>query len=441
MDAEETLNRLFRRRRYLAVIAVVLGAVVFALFHSGTHTTYRAESRLLLGPELNSSQEAQAVVSRARAIATSSEVLGVAIKQAQVPRSVSEVRAEVVLSGVGDSGLAQLAVTDRDPVIAATLCRALGHATTDFINRTNSAPISTTLASVETQLQDALAQYAQEESRASGPTSQAQLAAITENINSLSTARGQLLARQAQAVAAAVVDEPAAQGIETTSNVLPFAGLAVVATILLWLLAHAIAEALRPMLPTPRAVARAFDAPVLGRVRADLAAGDTETAQTLDRVVLSAHRLDANTLVTGGGRAATPELISLLDQRLAIVGQSAITAAANPLPALAELAATASVGTRTNGRAKPLESGRTSPTAQRNGRVAKVRPAPHHVIPVSLAHRAPPATTGVLVVTRAGATRAELQDIAELLRCTHWPVVGIVEVVKASSRRQRHPDE
>jgi hypothetical protein len=448
MDADETLSRLFRQRRYLAVIAVIVGVAVLAFVQRGMHPTYRAESRLLLGPELNSAQEAAADVSRARAIATSTAVLATAIKQANVSRSVSEVRAEVALAGVGDSGLAQLSVVDADPAIAAALCRALGHATTDFVNRTNNAPISATLASVEQQLQDALTQYADVQARASGPASQPQLAAVSENINSLSTVRGQLLARQALAVAASVVDEPKALGTKTTSNILPIAGLTVVGTILAWLLASALMEAFRPTLPTLRSVARAFDAPALGRIRADLAPADAETAQTLGRVMLSAQHLDAATLVTGGGRTATPELVSRLDNLLTKsarqTGPGAVPA--DLLPTLRTLAVPAGVGARNGGRAKTATgyANGTAVAASRNGRGTKPQPIPHHALPLSLAHSAPAVDTGMLLITRRHATRSELRSFEELLRCTNWPIVGVVEVVEvanASSRWHRKPHE
>jgi hypothetical protein len=445
MDADETLSRLFRQRRYLAVIAVIVGVAVLAFVQRGVHPTYRAESRLLLGPELNSAQEAAADVSRARAIATSTAVLATAIKQANVSRSVSEVRAEVALAGVGDSGLAQLSVVDADPAIAAALCRALGHATTDFVNRTNNAPISATLASVEQQLQDALTQYADVQARASGPASQPQLAAVNENINSLSTVRGQLLARQALAVAASVVDEPKALGTKTTSDMLPIAGLTVVGTILAWLLASALMEAFRPTLPTLRSVARAFDAPVLGRIRADLAPADAETAQTLGRVMLSAQHLDAATLVTGGGRTATPELVSRLDNLLTKsarqTGPGAVPADLSPT-----LRTLAGVGARNGGRAKTATgyANGTAVAASRNGRATKPQPIPNHALPLSLAHSAPTVATGMLLITRRHATRSELRSFEELLRCTNWPLVGVVEVVevvKASSRWHRKPHE
>jgi hypothetical protein len=422
-----------RQRRYLVVIAVLIAAVSFGIVRHDARTTYRADTRLLLGPELNSVQEATTVVSRARAIATSASVVAKAIGQAKVARTVDVVRSEIGLTGVSDSGLARLSVTDGDPAIAAALCRALGHATTDFINTTNSQSIQSTLDSIQTQLQQAVAQYTSAQGHATGPSAQAQLALIGENITSLSTARGQLLARQAQAVAAKVVDEPAALGARTGSHLVPVAGLAVVGALLLWLLAAAMMEALRPTFPSLRAVGRSFDAPVLGRVGQELAPDDAETAETLDRIVLSAQHLRVDTLVVGGGHAATTGFVGRLDHILMARGRSTRSRLHEPPLPFKEPVRTA-VGA---GRGAGVEAiSADGPPVQRseNGRAIRTRPIPHRALASDVAHLAPPIGTGVLVVTRAGAARSELRVIEELVRCTYWPVVGIVQV-KVPRRR------
>jgi capsular polysaccharide biosynthesis protein len=428
MDADETLSRLFQQRRYLIVIAVLIGAAVFGIVRHDARATYRADTRLLLGPELNSVQEAQTVVSRARAIATSTNVVTMAIRQAKAAGTVSSVRSEIGVSGVSDSGLATLSVTDADPGVAAALCRALGHATTDFINTTNFQSIQSTLNSIQTQLQQAVAQYTSAQAGATGPSAAAQLALISENITSLSTARGQLLARQAQAVAAKVVDEPPALGVRTASNVVAVAGLSVVAALLLWLLTAVLVEALRPTFPVLRSVGRSFDAPVLGRLAADLALDDAETAETLDRIVLSAQHLRVETLVVGGHRTATPRFVSGLDEFLTARGRSMQKLLREQVLSFKEAAVPAAVGAPRGAGAETGGTALLPVQPSTNGRATKARPMPHRAIATDLAHLAPPTSAGVLVVTHAGAPRSELRVIEELVRCTYWPVVGIVQV-------------
>ena len=428
MDADETFSRLFRQRRYLIVIAVLIAAAAFGIVRHDARATYRADTRLLLGPELNSVQEAQTVVSRARAIATSTNVVAMAIRQAKVTSTVSTVRSEIGVSGVSDSGLATLSVTDADPAVAAALCRALGHATTDFINTTNFQSIQSTLDSIQGQLQQAVAQYTSAQASAAGPAAEAQLALISENITSLSTARGQLLARQAQAVAAKVVDEPPALGVRTASNVVTVAGLAIVAALLLWLLTAVLMETLRPTFPALRSVGRSFDAPVLGRLTPDLAPDDAETAETLDRIVLSAQHLRVETLVVGGHRAATPQFVSRLDEFLTARGRSMQKLLREQVLAFNEAVVPAAVSTA---RGVGAETGGTAllpVQPSTNGRATKARPMPHRAVATGLAHLAPPTSAGVLVVTRPGAPRSELRVIEELVRCTYWPVVGIVQL-------------
>jgi hypothetical protein len=433
MDADETLSRLFRQRRYLPVLAILIGFAIILIVQHQSAPTYRADARLVLGPELNSSQEAQTVVSRARAIATSNKVLTTAIQSAKVPRTVGKVAGEVSLSGISDSGIARLSVTDADPAIAAALCRALGTATTAFINTTNSEPVQSTLASIDSQLQQALSDYKQTQSQVGGSVAAvAQLAAINENINALSTARGQLLARHAQAVPAAVVDQPPALGVRTSSNFGTVVGLAATSAVLIWLLAAAVMESFRPTLPTLRSVGRHFDAPVLGKVRDDLAPDDAQTSEAIDRLVLSAQHLRAGTLVVAGERASAEfvsRLDSLLKEKASIADHSTFSETvdyvgetASPLPVRARGAV--ALGTK-------AEEGIAVP-ASRNGRATKVATPPRRALPFELGHLAPSRGTGVVVVANSGVRRSKLGAIEELVRCSYWPVVGVIQVDKSA---------
>jgi len=433
MDSDETLSRLFRQRRYLLVLAGLLAAGVFVLVQSGVRASYQADARLVLGPELSSSQEAQTVVARAHAIATSDAVLTTALRDAKAPRSLNQFRHEVSLSGVNDSGLAKLSVTDADPAVAAALCRSLAAATTAFINTTNSAPMIATLASIGSQLQAAIGQYqlAQTGAAAGSATDQAQLAGISDNITALSTARGQLLARQAQQVPAAVVDQPPALGTRTKSDVLIVGGLCAVGGLLVWLLAAAVLETFRPTLPTLRAVGRHFDAPVLGKLRADLPSNDAETADAIDRLILSAKHLRADTLVVAGGPETTDSFVARLD---AVLSMTSSANSAPPYPA--DLTSSVAVGPRgAIALGAPTEQASHAPS--RDGKSGKAAQSPHtprNAVPFDLAHLAPSRGTGVVVVARPGTKRAHLQAIEEMVRCSYWPVVGVVQVIGTPKR-------
>lgn len=429
MDADETLRRLFQQRRYLLVLAILLAAGAFVLVHSSAHASYRADARLVLGPELSSSQEAQTVVARAHAIATSDAVLETALKNAKSPRTLSQFRHEVSLSGVNDSGLARLSVTDADPALAAALCRSLAAATTTFINTTNSATTTSTLASINSQLEAAIA-AAQTGAPANAVTDQPQLAAINENITALSTARGQLLARQAQQVPAAVLDQPTALGTRTSSDVLTIVSLCIVGALLVWLLAAAVVESFWPTLPTLRAVGRHFDAPVLGKLRADLPAGDNETAEAIDRLILSAQHLRADTLVVAGGPDATDAFVVGLGALL-----STKASARSGLADTTDLALPVAVGTR-GAVALGTTAEQMSQPAARNGRSAKAHHVPWHAVPFDLAHLAPSSGTGLVVVARPGMRREQLRGVEEMVRCSYWPVVGVIQVTGAPKHRR-----
>jgi hypothetical protein len=431
MDADETLARLFRQRRYLIVFAAVLAAGAFILVRQNTHASYRADARLVLGSELSSSQEAQTVVARASAIATSDAVLTVALKNAHSLRTVDQLRGEVGLSGLNDSGLARLSVTDADPAIAAALCRSLAAATVNFINTTNSAPTTSTLTSIDSQLQAAIDQYDAIESGSSTAGSiadQARLAAISENITALSTARGQLLARRAQQVPAAVVDQPPALGTRTKSEVATTAGLCVVGGILVWLIAAAVLESFRPTLPTLRAVGRYFDAPVLGTLQVDLDLADAETTEAIDRLILSAQHLRAETIVVGGRADLSPSFVTRLDALLsakALVTSDHSYGRDLALPSTVGIRGAVALGTAIEQASLP---------AARNGKSTKIYHVLRHAVSFDLAHLAPSGGTGVLVVTKPGSKRAQLHEVDEMVRCSYWPVVGVIQVIDKVKR-------
>jgi hypothetical protein len=405
-----------------------ISAFVFA--DRQTHRMYLADARLLLGPELSSAQEAQTVVSRANSIATTTNVLSAAIKQAKVSRTPDDVRPNVSMSGIGDSGLAKLIVADRDPTVATALCRALAASTAAFINQTNDASSQSTLTSIQAALDKELAKYQQLRADASSEAGAAELAAISADISALSTARGQLLARQAQQVPASVVDQPAA-AIAAASNRLTLGGLVAVGGLLFWLLAAFVAESIRPTFPTLHAVARSFDTAVLGRIRADILEADLQTSAALSRLVLAAERLQTDTIVLGGALADDSEFPRRLEDALrsrAGAGDFGLTVKSRTVSR--ELVAAAR---NPRARSGPTRGLTEAVTASKNGFVDGGRaPSPRTVLRLDDAGHAPPAGTGIVVVARPGMAQSSLNGVDDLARCTFWPVLGVVEVLPTS---------
>jgi hypothetical protein len=401
MEFDDTLNRLFRHRRYLLVVAIAVGLAAYFLATRTNSPTYRAQSRLLLGPTASSSQEAQVMVDRARAVATSEQVLNQAIAEAKVPRTPAGLAASTNVSGVTDSGIATLSVVDKDPAAAAALCRALSDATVAFINKTNTAPTQNTLSSLQTQVRQQLDRYAevQATTQPGSPAGEAQLSAITQDLGALSSARGQLLARQAQQVPAEVIDEPPARGERTPDDAALIAGLCIVGALLVWLLGAVAMVSLRPTAPTLRSVARHFDAPLLGRLDGDLAEPDAASAEVVDRLALSARRLHVSTLMVAGDLEIPEDFATRLEDAM----QSSESTANVSVAAIA---------------------------GARNGRAVKTAlAAPIRVLSVGDVNVAPASGVGVLVVARPGMRWAKLLRLEELLRCGRWPVVGVVQVV------------
>ena len=436
MEFDDTVNRLLRHRRYLALVAIVAGLAAYFLASRAIVPTYRAQSRVLLGSAASSTQEAQVTVDRARAVATSQQVLTTAIAAAKVSRSPAQLAAETTILGLTDSGIATLSVTDHDPAAAAALCHALSDATVAFINKVNVTPVQNTLAALDAQLRQQIDSFAQAQA-AVAPNSAsgaAQLSVIAQDLNALSSARGQLIARQAQQVPAEVIDGPAAVGERMADDRALIAGLCVVGALLVWLLGAVLMESLRPTAPTVRSVARHFDAPLLGRLDAAMLEQDSASAQVIERLALSARRLRVSTLLVGGLVGGTADTVKAADRLMPRLEEAIrdCDASANPIAGTSNGSGERTSHSVTRGVALDVKTAATSTvsgavSAPRNGQIGRTTAAVR-VLPVSAAYLAPPSGVGVLVLARPGMRWTQLLGLEELLRCGRWPVVGVVQL-------------
>jgi len=137
--------------------------------------------------------------------------------------------------------------------------------------------------------------------------------------------------------------------------------------------------------------------------------------------------LRAETIVVAGGADATPSFVTRLDALLSA------KASASGQSYARDLALPVAVGTR-GAVALGAAVERASLPAARNGKSAKAYYVPRHAVPFDLAHLAPSRGTGVLVVTRPGITVAQLREVEEMVRCSYWPVVGVVQVEEKAKR-------
>ncbi len=431
MDSGEAVYRLLFKRKYLLVVAVIVGIAAFFVAAHRSSPSFRAEARIMLGPELNSSQEAQTVVNRARAIATSNQILGQAVKTAHVERTVEQIKGNVDLTSVGDSGIAQLSVQDADPAVAAVLCRSLADATANFVNATNSASLKATLASIDSELQQAMTQYAQVQPQAltGSASSTAELAAITDNMNALAAARGQLLAKQAQSVPASVVDEPAPLGVKQSSDRGLLAGLCVIGALLFWLLAAAVMESIRPTWTDAGSLARRFGAPTLGRISADVSPDDPATIAAIDRLVLSAQRLGTDVVVLGADDALPDQFARRLESLLKARKERLLAMSRKSSQDFREYQPPRPAPPPVHGSS--TADGRVL-TEPRLGELASSAiPGPHTVLTLESSSLAPADGAGVVLVGARHQRRSAVCQVEQLLSCSEWPVIGAIEVARS----------
>ena len=126
MEIDEVAARILRRYWRVLLIAVLVPVALVAFYYVGRPPMYTADARLVATDTMpKSAAEADAVVSEARAFATSRNVVADAIGDAHVDRDAGAVLPRVSVSGLGSSPIVELSVSDADADAAQLLAQAL----------------------------------------------------------------------------------------------------------------------------------------------------------------------------------------------------------------------------------------------------------------------------------------------------------------------------
>jgi capsular polysaccharide biosynthesis protein len=127
MELNEALRRTVGQHRALLALCLLVGlGLAFVFAPHGTE--YSASARLVLDlPDPVARQQSQAYSDTAKAIATSPSQVKTALRRAHLHRGdpVEFAKKHVSVTGLGSSGVIQLAVTDRNPRAAAAIANAL----------------------------------------------------------------------------------------------------------------------------------------------------------------------------------------------------------------------------------------------------------------------------------------------------------------------------
>ncbi|MFI9150176.1 hypothetical protein [Streptomyces sp. NPDC053367] len=444
MELNEALRRTVGGHWRLLVLFLVLPMLVVATLELGDARTYVSKARVQASATLPTTDvQANAMLSRVRAVATSGSVLKEALKRSGVDdRSQAQVAAETHVARLGGSAVFHVKVTDPDPRTAEKLAGAVSEELVAFFNGSGNLLI-TQLTDRQQQLRQQRLRVAAEIPNAADPAESgrltAQLGALDQQIldiqASLRAAEAAGLGDRTASLLSSASDAEQVQRVSPVRVILAGAAGLVAGLLLVMLL-----EILRPHVGGQSAFARELGGPVLGRLgrtdrRADPGAPppvDAETVTTLRRAVA---RRGLQTLVVTGPApdARLAALARELEARLAAAQGTSSRgtrpgARQAPAPGPAESdggpvhAATGSGGLATAVRE------RTEPV---NGRITRVAPASRTTSPrVRALHETDDvpdgARTGLVAVEPDLPPYAELRRVHNLLAATGWPLVGVL---------------
>jgi uncharacterized protein involved in exopolysaccharide biosynthesis len=215
VDVNHLTARLLRRYWIVLLAAVAVSVAAAGGLVLTQDPSYTAHARIAATASTPRAQaEAAAVASQVRAIATSRDVIVAALEEAKLKRDPDKIvdQDKIVVTGLGSSGLVDLAYTDADPEVAQKLTAALARLVTTKLDAIRIGGLPDVLKDVDNQLTElatkraAIAAEAQANPR--DPVAQNRLAGIDRLISDLSGDRNRLSEDAAAAGHATVVETP-----------------------------------------------------------------------------------------------------------------------------------------------------------------------------------------------------------------------------------------
>lgn len=442
MDLQETGRRIFGRHWRLIALFVLV-ALVAANFVAGMHgTTYTATARLALDmPDPRSQAESQVISDTGNALATSSQQVARAMREAHVTgRDPSDLaQNDVTTTALGTSGVFQLSVTDRDRGVAARLANALA---TDIIgvreNITNGTT-NRTLVSLDQRMAALNLQVGRLDARVESLNEQAATTTDPAAANALRTQRDQLSATRNTLAAQVATLQSERDKLDSLVAGQPEGAVISAATppsqadatgrssklvlgLLLGLIlgvgVAALLENLRPILVGGYAIARDLQLPLLRQLSGapDQPISSEEAAQIAERLRLAAETAHVRRicLVRAGAGIDVAPLAAALDDAL-----HARIGAAEPEYEFAAASAGGGHGHATG-----------APLAHVHPRI-RVVPADFST-PISNG-----GGTALALVSASSLSKDELEDASLLLRVSPVPTLGLIAYGRAAKRRRR----
>jgi capsular polysaccharide biosynthesis protein len=274
VDLNEAAQRILRRHWVLILLLTLIGVSIPIALIRMQEDSYVATARIMIGAaDTRDGQEATALADMALALATSREVVGRALNEADVHRDPVALAEDVQVEPVGTSGVLELSVTDGNAKASAAIVNALA---TEIVRMRDEAVAGDTraeLVKTEEQLAAVAQQIAAIEDEAYSAVGRVgnvdaialEHSQAMERQRSLEAQRQQLLQTLTAAVLPRVIDASSTKGVLVPVGRMTRLALGGLLGLVLAVALAATRESFRPTL-SGAAIARYLGAPLLARL-------------------------------------------------------------------------------------------------------------------------------------------------------------------------------
>jgi capsular polysaccharide biosynthesis protein len=460
VEANEALRRIIVRHRLLLVVCVLLSTLAVVATYKKKAPTFTATARVQAqSAQPSSDTEADAILNRVKAVATSQGVVQAAVSSAHLSRDPAQVARNITGSRISSSAVINLTVKDTTRAGAVALADALAPKVVTTLNQLSAQQTEPLVAEIDQQRQeltnqrDALAAQLNAAPTAAGAQVLAsEVSSIDSTLANLLVERQQLLASSGSTASAAVIDVPsAAKG--TSSGLKTRALLAMVLGLVIGLLIATVHELLRPTVSRPLNFGHELGVPLLGTLQKAAGGSGEPDATLLTTLQAAAARTEVSTLVLTGP-VPDEELFEVAD-RLDDMLASPPTLTAVPASNGAVASTGAAVNTsnasviRVTERAQAASSGVSGHLRAARALTTGSWRAEHALGHAGDELRSPglqvvalpavrptdrTADHGLVAVVPDFAPHAALGTVADLRAATGWPLLGVIGCNEQRSR-------
>jgi capsular polysaccharide biosynthesis protein len=435
------LSRMIARYRWLIIACVLFGQLAAAVTHYGDKKTYTASARLVLDAADPESRAGSSVIAdTAKAIATSPPQVQQALTAAHLTdRDASDVARRVSVRALGSSGIVQLSVRDENGQVAAIIANALaaevirtreGVATGERQQVLRNLdrriiPLNRKIASLDARIARLSLDAASTTSpsaanaiRSRQRAAERQRDAFAQQRSVVETERVSVLSGDALRPKASIISPASKPASTDASGLLPDLVLGSLLGLILGLGAAGAVEIFRPTITGGSALARAFDAPLLGTLGESAEEAGPEAKGIISRLALVAAANGVSTVnLLAVGR---PVDLDAIASRLLTDGEEERA-----------LARTAD-GQVADGRTATVSRPESGP------RIASIDPSGLSLKPLGAPVR-DKESTGLVVVSYLTLNKREVAEATKLIQNTSLPLLGLIAIRshRASSEMQR----